>query len=238
MIEIWKDIPSVRDCQISSYGRVKRLAFTTTYMRNGSEVISHFPETILKPTKNKNGYLAVNLIIAETGKQKRLYIHRLVAEAFIPNPDNLPCVNHKNEDKTDNFVWINDDGSADFEKSNLEWCTQKYNCNYGTGKQRARETEIKNGFWADYSNLSAEEKEELEKTRKDKYRAHRKDYYEKKKDWYREYSKTYYSTKVKGVVPYDKEKRKEKYEANKEKILARQREYDRTHYIHKKKKIS
>ena len=220
------DIPGVRGAQISSYGRVKRLAFSITYIRNGTEVTKHYPETILKPTKNKNGYLAINLVIAETGKQKGLYIHRLVAEAFIPNPNNLPCVNHKNEDKTDNRV------------ENLEWCTQKYNCNYGTGIQRARETAIKNGFWADYSNLSAEEMEELKKTRKDKYRASQKDYYEKHKDKIKENAKTYYNTKVKGIVPYDKERRKEIYEANKEKILARQREYYRAHHILKKKKIS
>jgi hypothetical protein len=223
--ELWVDIPGVRGAQISNYGRVKRLAFSTTSMRNGTEITYTYPEIILKPSTSKTGYLLAQLVVAETGKQKTFYIHRLVAEAFIPNPDNLPEVNHKNEDKKDNRV------------ENLEWCTQKYNSNYGTGRQRARETAIKNGFWTDYSNLSAEEMEELEKTRKDKYRASRKDYYEKKKDWYKEYSKTYYSTKVKGAVPYDKERRKEKYEANKEKILARQREYDRAHYIHKKKKI-
>lgn len=119
----------------------------------------------------------------------------------------------------------------------MEWCTHSYNINYGTGRQRARETAIKNGFWADYSNLSAEEMEELEKTRKDKYRAYQKDYYEKHKDEIKEHSKTYYSTKVKGVVPYDKERRKEKYEANKEKILARQREYDRAHYVKKERQV-
>lgn len=96
MIEEWKDIPSVRDCQISSYGRVKRLAYSSTYMRNGSEVTSHFPETILKLSSTKTGYLFVPLIATETGKQKTFYVHRLVAEAFIPNPDNLPEVNHKN----------------------------------------------------------------------------------------------------------------------------------------------
>ena len=52
------------------------------------------------------------------------YVHRLIAEAFIPNPDNLPMVNHKDEDGTNNLI------------CNLEWCTREYNVNYGTAKER------------------------------------------------------------------------------------------------------
>lgn len=58
------------------------------------------------------------------GKYHRKYIHRLIAEAFIPNPNNLPMVNHKDEDGTNNFI------------DNLEWCTREYNVNYGTAKER------------------------------------------------------------------------------------------------------
>lgn len=65
-----------------------------------------------------NGYLYVTL------DNKFLRVHRLVAQTFIQNPDEYPIVNHKNEIKTDNRV------------ENLEWCTQKYNCNYGTSIER------------------------------------------------------------------------------------------------------
>lgn len=60
-------------------------------------------------------------------------MHRLVAKAFIPNPDNLPMVNHKDENKSNNCV------------SNLEWCTNNYNLNYGTARQRIFKTIEKNG---------------------------------------------------------------------------------------------
>ena len=75
-------------------------------------------ERILRPATDKNGYLYVDLY--KDGKRKTYKVHRLVAQAFIPNPHSLPEVNHKNEDKTDNRV------------ENLEWCTQEYNINYGT----------------------------------------------------------------------------------------------------------
>ena len=76
----------------------------------------------LKPSVNKHGYLTVGL--HRNGKRYRKYIHRLVAEAFIPNPLNMPQVNHKDEDKSNNYV------------ENLEWCTAEYNSNHGTRNAR------------------------------------------------------------------------------------------------------
>ena len=108
-IEVWKDIPEYEGLyQVSNMGRVKSIGYGE--------------ERILKPGKLKKGYLQV--ILFKDGKQKHFQVHRLVALAFIQNPLNLPQVNHKNEDKTDNRV------------SNLEFCTNLYNVNYGTRNER------------------------------------------------------------------------------------------------------
>lgn len=85
---------------ISSYGRVKN-------------TITNF---YLKPFSNNKGYLLVHLTI--NGKRSNQLIHRLVAKAFIPNPDNLPQVNHIDGNKSNNRV------------NNLEWCTDSYNQNH------------------------------------------------------------------------------------------------------------
>lgn len=77
---------------------------------------------IMTPCKSNNGYMQVHLSI--DGVMKSHKIHRLVAKTFIPNPYNLPQVNHKDEDKTNNCV------------ENLEWCTQSYNMNYNDGQKR------------------------------------------------------------------------------------------------------
>ena len=87
----------------------------------------------IKPQIDKHGYLWVNLTY--DGKQHNHKIHRLVAQAFIPNPDNLPQINHKNEDKTDNRV------------ENLEWCDSYYNIHYGTTLERARKTRKERGYY-------------------------------------------------------------------------------------------
>ena len=97
---------------------------------NLGNVYSFFKEKrLLHQSKHpKTGYMTVNWI--ENGKHKSYTVHRLVAIMFLPNTDNLRCVNHKNEDKTDNRV------------ENLEWCTHKYNSNYGTIKSRLRERQL------------------------------------------------------------------------------------------------
>ena len=79
---------------------------------------------ILQPSIINSGYHVVTLYSPNKTKRK-FQVHRLVAEAFIRNPNNLPCVNHKDENKINNTA------------TNLEWCTYQYNNNYGTARIRA-----------------------------------------------------------------------------------------------------
>ena len=89
-------------------------------------VWSHKRQMFLIPRDNGSGYLQVMLY--KDGKHKNFRVHRLVAEAFIPNPNNLPYINHKDEDKHNNSI------------DNLEWCDRKYNNNYGTRNERMRKS--------------------------------------------------------------------------------------------------
>ena len=120
--EIWKDIKGYEGLyQVSNFGRVKSL---TKYHKTKKGYFSK--ERILKLIRNERGYLLVGL--CKNWKKQKVFVHRLVAETFIPNPNNLPQVNHINEFEKDN-------NSID----NLEWCTCKYNCNYGTRNKRIKE---------------------------------------------------------------------------------------------------
>ena len=89
---------------------------------------------LMTPVEIPNGYLQVTF--SKNKERKTCYVHRLVAETFLENPENKPEVNHKDEDKTNNFVFLNEDGSVDKEKSNLEWKTPKENSNHGTRNER------------------------------------------------------------------------------------------------------
>jgi hypothetical protein len=110
MIEIWKDIPGYEELYaVSSYSRVKSYE-KTRVMNNGA--IRVYPERILKPKRLKC-YLRVSLF--KFGKRNLQLVHRLVAEAFIPNPNNLPLVCHKDDNPTNNLP------------DNLFWGTQKDN---------------------------------------------------------------------------------------------------------------
>lgn len=123
--EIWKDIEGLDGIyQVSNHGRIKSLR-DTIYNRKTKETMTIHREKILKPYKVTKGYLAVDL--RNNGKRNTKKVHRIVAMTFIPNPNNLPQVNHKDENKQNNNV------------DNLEWCTNQYNTNYGTTKKRMAE---------------------------------------------------------------------------------------------------
>lgn len=118
LFEIWRDVIGYEGLyQVSNYGRVKSLNY-----HGGKK------EKVLKPGKDRCGYLYV--VLCKEGSHKKYKVHRLVAQAFIPNPNNYPCVNHKDENKTNNCV------------DNLEWCTYKYNTNYGTCIERSANSRI------------------------------------------------------------------------------------------------
>ena len=115
MQEIWKDIEGYEGLyQVSNKGRVKSLKRKICSNSNNHKY-NTLSEKLLKLS---GGGKYIQVILCKDGKTSAKLVHRLVAQAFIPNPNNLPCVNHKDENKKNNDV------------RNLEWCTYKYNNEY------------------------------------------------------------------------------------------------------------
>lgn len=122
MKEEWRDVEEHKGVyQVSNLGNVRRIEHTET---NRSKSVRVMRERMLKPRLNTKGYMFVSL--SKDDKKKTFYVHRMVAKAFIPNPNNYPQINHKDEDRKNNCV------------DNLEWCTNKYNCNYGKHRENVR----------------------------------------------------------------------------------------------------
>lgn len=114
-MEIWKDIKDYEGLyQVSNYGRVRSL----NYKRTGKTKVLRYNEI-------RGGYLSVYL--CRNGKRKMFLVHRLVAQAFLPNWFDEPQVNHRDENPKNNHV------------DNLEWCSSSYNINYGTRIERVIE---------------------------------------------------------------------------------------------------
>ena len=125
--EIWKDIQGYEGLyQISNLGRVRSIDRIVGYRYKGKQRV--YKGRILKQM-TRNGYLYVSLSKENVLKQKN--IHRLVANAFLPNPSKLPIINHIDENKKNNMV------------SNLEWCTGAYNTKYGSGRKKQAESQQK-----------------------------------------------------------------------------------------------
>ena len=130
-IEIWRtpiyDGEIYEGYKVSNLGRIMSLNYRNTGKPD-----------LMTPVKNTNGYFQVGL--RKNGKYKECYVHRLVTETFLPNPEGKPCVNHKIEGKKGkkiNMVIFNTDGSVNKEKSTIEWATYEENNNYETRTERA-----------------------------------------------------------------------------------------------------
>ena len=131
-IEVWKT--AVYDGEVyeglykvSNFGKILSL----NYLNTGKA-------KLLKPFDNGRGYLQV--VLSKNKKTKPCKVHRLVAQTFLPNPENKPCINHKIQGKKGkkiNMVFFNEDGTIDKEKSTIEWVTYKENNDYGTRTERA-----------------------------------------------------------------------------------------------------
>lgn len=114
---IWRDVVGYETkYEVSNTGLVRSKDRMDSAGRN------RIKGQVIKQASDKLGYKRLNL--CESGKPKQWLVHRLVAEAFIDNSENLPCVNHKDENPSNNNA------------ENLEWCTHRYNMNYGTKNER------------------------------------------------------------------------------------------------------
>ena len=119
--------------RVSNLGRILSLNYRNTGKAE-----------LMNPGTDKDGYFQVQL--CKNRETKTCKVHRLVAETFLPNPENKPCINHKiegDEGKKINMVIFNEDGSVDEERTTIEWVTYKENNDYGTRNERAAKTQSK-----------------------------------------------------------------------------------------------
>lgn len=198
MEEVWKDIENYEGLyQVSNFGKVRSVEREIVYSDGR---VYKYKSSIIKPSFNKRtGYYSTCL--RKNGKPKTFRLNRVVAQTFLPNPNNLPSVNHKDENKLNNFVWVNEDGSVDIEKSNLEWCDDKYNSNYGNRCENYRKTRLGDRYKEAFFD--------------------KKEWYEKNKEEILKKQREYYQNNKEHKLA----RGKEYYQENREKILERNREY-------------
>lgn len=137
MEEIWKQIEGFEGrYYVSNYGRVKVKGGTRFKNQKHTKNI---PDKILKYGRNNSGYLTVGLGRRVDGTRRTKTVHKLVALAFLPNPNNYPEINHLDENKDNNCVW------------NLEWCTHKYNTHYNNDSAIERGSKKQRKYFGQYS---------------------------------------------------------------------------------------
>ena len=138
MEEIWKSVVGYEGLyEVSNKGNVrgvKRNKLSCLKHQNGSVIIKPKPK---KPTITNKYY---SVVLSKNGKTKNIRVHRLVAQAFLENPNNLPQINHKDENKLNNCV------------ENLEWCSCKYNQNYGSRNTKRLHTKTRQITQYDLAN--------------------------------------------------------------------------------------
>lgn len=121
--EVWKPVAEEgfeEFYEVSNFGRIRSVDRVVESKRGPL----NYKGRIISTSLNDDGYPSFNFCYA--GKKKNVKVHQVVAKVFIPNPNNHPEVNHKDEVKTNNHV------------DNLEWCTREYNMRYGTGLERMK----------------------------------------------------------------------------------------------------
>ena len=229
MKEIWKDIDGYEGLyQVSSWGRVRSLDRYVSAKCGGSRLVKGI---IIKDYDNGLGYKLVHL--CKDNKPKYAYVHRLVAAAFVANPEGYDEINHIDEDKGNNVP------------ENLEWCSHKYNMNYGNRMEKVIEKHLSSGRWnPELVGLSKEEHnricsrmyyKEHKDDRKMYYEAHKEEIKEKNRR-YREKMKeekmlkdgcTEKREKIADLKEYHKEYNHKWYQENKEKRRMYMREYQR-----------
>lgn len=146
--------------KVSNLGRILSL----NYRNTGK------PGLMTPVERKKDGYFQVGL--SKNGEYKKCLVHRLIAETFLPNPENKPCINHKIEGekgKKINMVMFNTDGSIDKEKSTIEWATYEENNNYATRNERVSKAHKgeKNHFFGKHH--TEESKKKMSKAKKGKH---------------------------------------------------------------------
>lgn len=196
MTEQWRPIEGYEGLyEVSNLGKVRSLDRIDCTGRR-------LKGKILIPLMMKNGYLSV--FLCKEGKAKHFLIHRLVAQAFILNPEGLKEINHKDEDKTNNLV------------DNLEYCDRKYNMNYGTRTERDVQTKIRKGLF-DPEMCGIKDRKEYDRLynqkNKERIRERNKEWYQENRDQILEQQRDYYQKNREQI----NERRREQYRRRKKK---------------------